>query len=157
MDALAQEDGFTDGLAAWLAGTKWVIKKYATTFTRVPFILNMGSPYPTDAGTATLQEACDYGALKAPGHFAVKSDGLAPAGPPVKSMGVTEVSLLSPTSLVGYQMSLPEKDPANLQSSLNRGIGFGAHFIEIYSADCNDPASVPVLQSSANQWGIANN
>jgi hypothetical protein len=157
MDALAQKDGFTDGLAAWLKGTKWVITKYARTFEKVPVILDMGAPYPTDAGNATLQEACDFGALHAAGHFAVKSDGLAPGGPPMKSMGVTEVSLLSPTSLVGYQMTLPQDYPPDLQTSLNRGIGFGAHFIEIYSADCDDPATAPVLQSAAFQWGIATN
>ena len=157
LDALAQKDGFTDGLAAWLEGTKWVIEKYAATFKTVPVILDMGSPYPTDAGNATLQAACDFGASHAAGHFAVKSDGLAPGGPPIKSMGVTEVSLLSPTSLVGYQMHLPQDNPPDLQTSLNRGIGFGAHFVEIYGPDCDDPAAAPVLQSSANQWGLATN
>jgi hypothetical protein len=157
MDALAQQDGFTDGLAGWLEGTKRIIKGYVKFFPTVPVILDLGSPYPTDAGTATLQEACDFGALKAPGHFAVKSDGLGPGGPPTKSMGVTEVSLLSPTSLCGYQMTLPQDSPPNLQASLNRGIGFGAHFVEIYSSDCDDPASASVLQSAALQWDVPTN
>ena len=157
MDALAKGDGYTDGLTAWLEGTKWVIKKYAGYFKRTPIILDLGSPYPTDAGSATLQAACDYGASQYLGRFAMKSDGLGPKGPPVKSIGVTEVQKRSATALVGYQMTLPQKNPSDLQASLNRGIGFGAHFIEVYSADCDDPASASVLQSAAIQWDIASN
>jgi len=32
---------------------------------------------------------------------------------------------------------------------LERGIGFGAHFIEVYAADCDNPILAPVLTRAA--------
>jgi hypothetical protein len=73
-------------------------------------------------------------------------------------MGVTEVELLSPTSTVGYQFLLTQHediDPVTgrymLDLGLERGIGFGAHFIEVYSGDCNDPVLAAVLTAAATQ------
>lgn len=158
LDTLAASQGYggvNPGLTAWQAGAEWCIDQYAKRFPKVPFILDLGSPYPTDAGNATLQTVCNYGAAKYSKRFAVKSDGLAVSGPPTNSIGATEVALLSPTAEVGYQMGLPQKDAVdsngtlNLTDSLNRGIGFGAHFIEVYASDCNDPNEASALTSAS--------
>src|SRR4029077_14474411 len=100
----------------------------------VPFILDTGTPYPTTAGNTTLQAACDYGNASYHVRFAVKSDELAVNGPRSGSIGATEVTLLSPYAEVGYQFGLPQGNAVNLRSSLDRGINFGAHFIEVYAA-----------------------
>ena len=146
------------GLPNWEQGVQWIIDQYGTYFPNTPFILDMASPIPTPDGDASLQTVCDYGAAQYPGnHFGVKSDGLEyPSGPPNGSAGVTEVSLLCPTSTVGYQFYLPQGgavDPETgrllLDLGLERGIGFGAHFIEVYAQDCDDPNSAAVLTSAA--------
>jgi hypothetical protein len=145
------------GLPNWEQGVKWIIDQYGTYFPNTPFILDMGSPIPTAAGNASLRAVCDYGAAQYPGnHFGVKSDGLQyPSGPPNGSMGRTEVALLSPTATVGYQFYLPQAgavDPTTgrpmLDLGLERGIGFGAHFIEVYAGDCDDPISASVLTAA---------
>jgi hypothetical protein len=152
LDTLAQSQGYANGLAAWLEGTKWVIDQYAHHFPTVPFILDLGPPYPTTIGRATLQAACDYGATTYRGRFGVKSDGLAPNGPPSGSTGATEVPALSPFSTVGYQFSLPQHgNTVSMAASLNRGINFGAHFIEVYAGDCNDATQAQNLTQAADK------
>jgi hypothetical protein len=147
------------GLPNWQQGVQWIIDQYGTYFPNTPFILDMASPIPTTDGTASLQAMCDYGVARYPGnHFGVKSDGLLyPSGPPNGSIGATEVSLLCPTSTVGYQFFLPQGeaiDPVTgrlmLDLGLARGIGFGAHFIEVYASDCDDPLLASVIASAAN-------
>jgi hypothetical protein len=146
------------GLPNWERGAKWIIDQYGTYFPNTPFILAMGAPIPTADGIASLQAVCDYGAAQHPGnHFGVMSDGLQyPSGPQNGSLGVTEVSLLSPTSTVGYRFFLPQGDAIDpvtgrfmLDLGLERGIGFGAHFIEVYAADCDNPILAPVLTRAA--------
>ncbi|HXX40702.1 MAG TPA: fibronectin type III domain-containing protein, partial [Chthoniobacterales bacterium] len=142
------------GLPNWEQGVRWIIDQYGTYFPNTPFILDMASPIPTPDGTAALQAMCDYGVAQYPGnHFGVKSDGLLyPSGPPNGSIGATEVTLLCPTSTVGYQFYLPQAgaiDPVTgrlmLDLGLARAIGFGAHFVEVYAEDCDDPLSAAVL------------
>ncbi len=41
-----------------------------------------------------------------------------------------------------------------LEDALNRGIGLGAHFIEVievYAVDCNEPRQAPVLTQAADK------
>jgi hypothetical protein len=149
MDALAVSQGYTDGLAAWQRGAQFIINQYARQFPNVPFILDLAPPYPTSAGSATLQSICNIGNEYYPGRFGVKADSLAVNGPPVNSIAATEVTLLSPTSTVGYQMGLPQNNSVNLGIALNRGIDFGAHFIEVYPSDCNLPSDAQVLTDAA--------
>ena len=146
------------GLPNWEAGVKWIIDQYGTYFPNTPFILAMASPIPTSDGDDSIQAVCDYGAAQYPGnHFGVMSCGLQyPGGPDNGSMGVTEVRLLSPISTVGYQFFLPQEgaiDPVTgrlmLDLGLERGIGFGAHFIEVYAEDMDDHLSAAALIRAA--------
>ena len=148
------------GLPNWEAGVRWIFDQYGTYFTHTPFIIAMADPIPTPDGDASLRAVCNYGAAQYPGnHFGVMSCGLQyPGGPDNGSMGVTEVELLSPTSTVGYCFAGTQGesiDPVTgrfmLDLGLERGIGFGAHFIEVYSGDCNDPVLGPVLTAAAIQ------
>jgi hypothetical protein len=156
LDAKAQVDGFIDGLDGWKRGAKWLIDTYCGLFT-VPVVFDMGAPYPTVAGQAALQEVLDYGDAHYRGKFAVKSDGLGPNGPPNASIGVTEVAALTHRALVGYQFSLPaQTDTQNMINSLNRGISFGAHFIEVYKGDCEyAPHAAALTAASARMRAVS--
>jgi hypothetical protein len=146
------------GLPNWERGVKWIIDQYGTYFPNTPFILAMAAPIPTPEGDDSLKAVVDYGATQYPGnHFGVMSCGLQyPNGPQNRSMGATEIPLLCPTSTVGYCFYGPqheEIDPVTgrfmLDLGLERGFNFGAHFIEVYDGDCNDPVLAPVLTA----WG----
>src|SRR5438094_2274106 len=150
-------DYFTNtlgGLPNWEVGVKWTIDQYGTYFQNSPFIMAMGPPIPLPEGNDSLKAVVDYGVAQYPGnHFGVMSCGLQyPSGPENGSLGATEVSLLSPTSTVGYQFFLPQSgavDPVTgrlmLDLGLERGINFGAHFIEVYAEDMDDSTSAAVL------------
>jgi hypothetical protein len=149
LDAKARADGYVDGMAAWQAGTQWIIDQYAK-LCHCWFLLDLGAPAPTDEGRAALQAVCNYADQKYRGRFGVKSDGLAVNGPPVGSIGVTEVQALSPKTCVGYQFGLPQKtDVQAMNNSLARGMGFGAHFIEVYQGDCDYQPHWPALRNAS--------
>jgi len=142
------------GLPNWERGVKWIIDQYGTYFPNTPFILALGAPIPLPSGDDSLKAVVDYGVAQYPGnHFGVMSCGLQyPGGPDNGSLGATEVPLLCPTSTVGYQFLLTQHediDPVTgrfmLDLGLERGMNFGAHFIEVYSGDCDDPVLAPVL------------
>ena len=144
------------GLDSWKTGVEWIADEYARDFAGTPFLLDLGAPVPTDAGQATLADVCAYAVAKYPGRFGVKSDGLA-AGYGPNSFGAKEIQYLSPTATVGFQMALPSKgetdDMGNLllRDALTIGIDLGAHFIEVYSEDCNDPKEAQSLAQAGGE------
>lgn len=159
LDAVAIADGFAAstvngvpvpaGMTAWLNGATFVVGQYGVKFPNTTFQLDLGAPAPTTAGNAVLQALCDYGSTTFKKTFSVKSDGLSyPNGPPNNSIGVTEVKKLSPTYKVGYQFGLPASDPTDADNTLRRGIGFGAHFIEVYAGNCDNPAMASALDAA---------
>lgn len=144
------------GLDSWKTGVEWIADEYARNFASTPFLLDLGAPVPTDAGQAALAEVCAYAVANYPGRFGVKSDGLA-AGYGPNSFGATEIQYLSPTATVGFQMALPSKGEMDekgnllLKVALTIGIDLGAHFIEVYSADCNDPTEAQSLVQAGGE------
>ena len=46
-------------------------------------------------------------------------------------------------------MGLPQNNSVNLGIALNRGIDFGAHFIEVYASDCDLSSDAQVLTDAA--------
>jgi hypothetical protein len=152
------------GLPKWEQGVKWIIDQYGTYFPNTPFLMATADPIPTPEGDDSLKAVVDYGVAQYPGnHFGIMSCGLQyPDGPNNGSVGATYVPLLCPTSTVGYQFYLPQQeyvggppaiDPETgrymLDLGLERGFNFGAHFIEVYPADMDNPVLGPVLTA----WG----
>src|SRR5438876_5364011 len=145
------------GLPNWELGVKWIIDQYGTYFPNTPFMLAMGDPIPTSDGDASLEAMVGYGMAQHPGnHFGVMSCGLQSNGPGPNSNGAQFIPLLCPTSTVGFQFYIRQGediDPAtgrfNLDLGLERGFNFGAHFIEVYPTDCDNPLLAPVLTA----WG----
>jgi hypothetical protein len=89
-------------------------------------------------------------------RFGVESGGLC-ANYNLNSFGAREVSALTGSTTVGFQMLNTLKRKTNsqggllLEDALNRGIGLGAHFIEVYAVDCNEPRQAQVLTQAANK------
>ena len=152
------------GLPNWEAGVKWIIDQYGTSFPNTPFLLATAAPIPTPEGDDSIRAVVDYGIAQYPGnHFGIMSCGLQyPGGPDNGSVGATYVPLLCPVSTVGYQFLIGQRQypggPAAIDSvtgrfmldlGLERGFNFGAHFIEVYPSDMNDPVLAPVLTA----WG----
>src|SRR5438552_944918 len=145
------------GLPNWEAGVEWIIDKYGTYFPNTPFMLAMGDPIPTSDGDASLEAMVGYGMAQHPGnHFGVMSCGLQSNGPGPNSNGAEFIPLLCPTSTVGFQFYIRQGediDPVTgrfmMDWGLERGFNFGAHFIEVYPSDCDDPVLAPVLTA----WG----
>ena len=118
----------------------------------------MADPIPTPEGDDSLEAVVNYGAAQYPGnHFGVMSCGLQyPNGPSAGSNGAQFIPLLSPTSTAGFCFYGPQNVSTDqetgrfmLDLGLERGFNFGAHFIEVYSGDCNNPVLAPVLTT----WG----
>lgn len=145
-----------DGLASWKPAVKWITDQYAQSFRATPFLLDLGAPVPGAQGRAALAEVCEYGAKAYPHRFGVKSDGLG-ANYDLASFGAKEVSALSGKTAVGFQMSVPSKGKTNpqgrslLADALKRGIGLGAHFIEVYAVDCNSPLEADNLEAASTE------
>ena len=142
------------GLTSWKTGVKWITAEYAKHFSATPFLLDLGAPVPSAQGRAALEDVCNYAVAAYPHRFGVRSDGLA-ANYDLNAFGAREVSALSGTTTVGFQMSLPSKRRTNprggflLADALNRGVDLGAHFVEVYAVDCNDPLQAQALTETA--------
>jgi hypothetical protein len=89
-------------------------------------------------------------------RFGVKPDGLC-ANYDLNSFGAREVSALTGSTTVGFQMLNTFKRKLNpqggllLADALNPGIGLGAHFIEVYAVDCKDSRDAQVLTQAADK------
>ena len=144
------------GLTSWKTGVKCITGEYAKHFSATPFLLDLGAPVPSAQGRAALEDICNYAVAAYPHRFGVRSDGLAANYSPT-SFGATEIAALTGSTTVGFQMSVPSKRKINpqggslLADALNRGIGLGAHFIEVYAVDCNEPRNAQVLMQAADK------
>ena len=144
------------GLRSWKTGVKWIIGEYAKNFSATPFLLDTGAPVPSAEGRAALANVCNYAVAAYPHRFGIKPDGLC-ANYNLNSFGAREVSALTGSTTVGFQMLNTFKRKLNpqggllLEDALNRGIGLGAHFIEVYAVDCNDPRNAQVLTQAADK------
>ena len=158
--AFTPEDGAAferlGGLTSWKTGVKWIIDEYAKHFSATPFLLDTGAPVPSAEGRAALADVCNYAVAAYPHRFGVKPDGLC-ANYALNSFGAREVSALTGSTTVGFQMLNTFKGKTNSQGgllladALNRGIGLGAHFIEAYAVDCNEPRNAEVLTQAADK------
>ena len=144
------------GLASWKTSVKWIVDEYAKHFSATPFLLDLGAPVPSAQGRAALEDVCNFAVAAYPHRFGVRSDGLAANYSPT-SFGAREIAALTGSTTVGFQMLVPSKGKSNpqggllLANALNRGIGLGAHFIEVYAVDCNEPRNAKVLTQAADK------
>ena len=149
-DALAQSMGYADAVVAWKAGVIWLIDMYARVWDTKPIVLCTGVPF-ADGGTEALQAMFDYGDSTYRGQFGARADDLSANRPQSGEPSATIIQQISPhCSATGFQFANHQNvndpnPPERLDSALKRGIGFGAHFIEVFADDADDPVSADVL------------
>src|SRR5262249_22371360 len=95
------------------------------------------------------------------GMGGARCDGLTAVYPPFGTPSSAPcgywIQQLSPiSSAVGYQSHNAQNltdpaPPAKLNSQLQLAISLGAHFIEVWNSDADDPVSAPVLHAANNQ------
>ena len=141
------------GAVRWLQGAERIVDLYAQAFPTTPFIYAMAPPVKGDfAPTRALVE---YGMAKYPHRFGIMYHGLNAAADPAFYPDHA-VQTCSPQAPAGFQMVWStdggegaKRVKGTLAQALARGAQLGAHFIEVYESDCQNPAQVPALSAAA--------
>jgi hypothetical protein len=151
-DVLASDLGYSDKFAAWLAGVCSEITMYSTLWYPVPIQLVTGSPYGTlDGSIALLQEAYDFGSRYI-GQFAPVAHDLNSVSPHSGEISQTVITSFSPTArATGYQFGNEQNDLTKLTAALQKGVGYGAHEIEMFSGDADNAAFASLLDATNAQ------
>jgi hypothetical protein len=101
-----------------------------------------------------MTQVVNYGLSAYPGGFGVQSNELKVSTPQPNGLFPHTKIKLTGLSPVGYQMLGTVKSGrlgGTLQQALTNGIVNGAHFIEVYDSDCEDPAQQSVISSANKQ------
>jgi len=149
----------TGGQARWEAAAVTIAGYYAEAFPHTPITYAMGPPTPDRAGHETIMRVVNTLLRNYPGQFGISSNALTPRYYPVPPSAEV-IRANSATTTVGFQMYLPDKDGTNmngpLSEALQNGINYKAHYIEVYSYDCNDPIQQAALhQANVELMAIA--
>ena len=145
------------GPEIWLRGSEQVIDLYAAAFPHKPFILAMAPPIRGAIGATWLRRLVEYGMHRYPGRFGVMYHGLnAVADTAVyQNAAVQEFAGVSPT---GFQMIWStegeegqQRVRGSLDQALDRAVDLKAHWVEVYEADCENPAYQNELKSAGQQ------
>ncbi len=143
------------GASQWLAGAEKIVDLYAAAFPHTPFIYAMAPPIKGDmSATRALVE---YGVSKYPGRFGIMHDGLnatsAPGFYPDHA-----IAIYSAKNPAGFQMVWStegdegaQRVKGTLAEALGRAAAYKAQFVEVYEADCQNPAYAGDLRAAAQQ------
>jgi len=151
-EQVAHELGYPDAITAWEAGVQWLIDMYERVWGIKPIVLCTGAPFDPDAGgTEALQAMIDYGDSHYRGRFGARADDLLFYNPNIGQPSADIIIQISPHCIAtGYQFGNHQNvndpnPPDRLNQALIRGTGFGAHFIEVFADDADNPISGQVL------------
>jgi len=170
--ALAQSSAYSwspyvDAHIAWQTGVETLMDMTADVFNKkIPFWLVTLPPFPDDPAfpgrppTDDLQVVFDYGRSKYGWWFGTRSDSLYENSPKAGTFPyeiVKSGALLS--SNAGYQMGnkMTPNDPsppAKLQSAMNIALEVGAHSIEFFKGDYDNPLNTPVFIDTWNKMQL---
>lgn len=152
---LAKKMGYADLNEAWTKGTKWIIDMYLRVWGNKAIVYTTGAPFPTDgqdAQTAVVQ----YGHAQSAIRFGVRPNNLGANSPGPQEPSVALVAITAPTcQATGFQYGQSQSDATALDAALKRGIGYGAHYQELFENDLNDPLSVPALTDALHSMGVS--
>jgi hypothetical protein len=143
-----QELNNDGGVQVWIQAAETIAGFYSQAFPTTPFLYADGEPIPgdkTDYGTVVNYCVNIFGS-----SFGIKSDGLYPHYS-MESYGATEIPVLSPTHVVGFQDLRPFKNSQTLQETLDIGIELKGHFIEVSTADVKDAGEQTVIAHEQSQ------
>jgi hypothetical protein len=144
------------GLRGWETAVKAITEAHAAAFHQTPFIFTAAKPYNSPAGRDTLERVLNYLAPKYPKRFGIMNCSLnAHSGTDylpnelVRKWSSTNPCglqfLTSTQGFKGHSMG------GSLAEALQAGVRLGAHWLEIYRRDGDDPANAQLLRDTAAQ------
>jgi hypothetical protein len=161
LTTVAHDLGYPDAVTAWKAGVQWLIDMYSRVWGTKPIVLCTGAPFSTgNGGNEALQAMFDYGDANYFGTFGARADDLTARRPNIGQPSADIIIQISPHCIAtGYQFgilqNLNDPNPPNaLNQALVRGTGFGAHFIEVFPDDADNPISGQVLDDANARMGV---
>lgn len=150
-----QELNASVGVQGWITAANQNTDAFVRAFPTTPVFCATGIPVVPDS-TVAMTTVVNYGFNTYAGHFGVQSNALTAVYP--NSVFPHTTLPASGPSPVGFQMLRPVASgqlKGTLQQAIDHGISLGAHFIEVYDVDCENPTQQSVL-ASANQTLITN-
>jgi hypothetical protein len=143
-----------EATAKWTSSCNAVIDTHAQNLHSTPFIFTAAKPFASHAGVEVLERVVSAAARKYPGRFGIMDCSLNahsrieyPPNALVREFhGTNPVGLQFLTSTHGFGH---HDLGGTLAQALEAGVALGAHFIEIYSTDADDPANAATLTTYA--------
>ena len=147
---------YTDSSAAYNPAAQSIIAAFMSAFPTTPVILTLGTPFPTDAGSADQTIIKNWGIAQYPGRFGTMVSALyavpAPHDPPPNP---------PLTYQKGFQMVCRSSDasrlyadpdpvpippaPIPLQDALEHGVTLGGKYVEVYEDDLTPEANQSLI------------
>ncbi|MBA3608991.1 MAG: hypothetical protein H0W43_10885 [Chthoniobacterales bacterium] len=137
------------GPTAWKEAAKKIIAVYAEAFPTTPFFITAAKPFDSADGLAALQDLIEWGVATYPGRFGIMNASLNAHSSTIYYPNLAVYNHHT-TQPVGFQMlcsaSLdPVRLGGTLDMALSQGVGLGAHFVELYQSDADNPGYQTVL------------
>lgn len=129
------------GIERWIGAGEKIASFYAAAFPSTPFIYATGEPVPGPDGQRALTQVVNYCEENWPDRFGIRSSGLRPGS------GGNGFVPQSGIKNKGFQMLKAFRGArgrsrmlkGTLAGTLDLAAQYGGRFVEVYSADCNDP------------------
>ena len=143
-----QADG---GIQVWIDAANYNTDTFVSALPTTPLFCTTGVPIIWK-GAVAMTSVVNYGFTKFPGQFGIQSNELTalPFQNGIFPHTTLPAAGLSPMGFQMLQTVASGKLNGTLQQALNNGISYGAHFIEVYDTDCEDPNQQTVI-AAANQ------
>jgi hypothetical protein len=137
-----------NGQALWGQAVGTIASAYAKAFPRQALIYAIAPPTMDAQGRATVKTAVNAAMAEYPGHVGACADELVPNYAPTSASGLI-LEAASGTNPVGFQMLDPMTGlTGTLAQALTAAEGFKAHYVEVYTGDCADPAQQSTLNAA---------
>ena len=145
-----------EATAKWTSSCNAIIDAHAQNLHSTPFIFTAAKPFAGRAGVQALERVVSAAAKKYPGRFGIMDCSLN-ARSKTGYVPNRLVREFHDTNPVGLQFLTSTRGfghhdlGGTLAQALDAGTALGAHFIEIYSHDADDPANAATLTTYATK------
>ena len=144
------------GLNGWESAAKAITAAHAGAFQQTPFIFTAAKPYNNPAAKDVLERTLNDLAQKYPGRFGIMNcslnahsrTGYLPNELVRRWSARNPCGLQFLTSTQGFK---GHSMGGSLADALQAGVRLGAHWLEIYTRDGDDPANAKLLRDTAAQ------
>jgi hypothetical protein len=139
------------GVQGWIDAANYNTDSFVEALPTTPLFCATGVPVIWK-GSVAMTSVINYGFTKYPGQFGIQSNELSalPFQNGIFPHTTLTAAGLSPMGFQMLQTVASGRLHGTLQQALANGISVGAHFIEVYDMDCEDPNQQSVI-ATANQ------